>query len=255
MPIRTLKNFVHLLRDSDNDYKDEIRLEHLRREIVEKMRSNKAVEAEVNKLELKLGLLIKNKITLDEIDRERRAAPIAFGSVHHRGTLDRNGRMNSANGETTDGADPFSLSSLDAATARKLEAYQELFYLLQTRPDYLGRVFGLIDQGQLGTGPRDVVERATLILFGYAQQEREEFLLVKLLQRCMADSVRSLRSLREFETGIPSWYKLAMNYVRGPKERAYLAATFRPVIDLVAQARRLDPNPVAVRGDGAGIES
>ena len=244
MPVETLKNFVHLLRDSDNDYKDEIRLEQLRREIVEKMRHNKTLEVDVNKLELKLGLLIKNKITLDEIDRERRNHA-TFGSMSVRGSMDRS-RMHSAGAVSIGSNDPFALSTLDAAAARKLEGYQELFYLLQTRPEYLSRLFALFDENAIESNRREVIERTTLILFGYAQQEREEFLLVKLLQRCIADSLYSIGSLRDFETMSPTWYRTAMNYLRGPKERAYLINTFGPIVKLVESRPRLDPNPLHI---------
>lgn len=158
VPIGTVKNFLHLLQDSDYDYAEEIRVEQLRKEVVKAIRDNQEIEGEVNELDTKIALLVKNKITLDEVLRTRKAIFAA-------------GRT----GQQTQGQDsilaankdPFALTSLDKGTKHKLELYQELFYMLQTQPEYLARLFHRLGKIDFSEKDRKDIERIVLTLFGY----------------------------------------------------------------------------------------
>lgn len=72
--------------------------------------------------------------------------------------------------------------TLDQATRRKLELYQEMFYLLQTRPEYLARLFRSLERIDMTEKAKKTVENVVMTLYGYAQNPREEFLLLKLFQ-------------------------------------------------------------------------
>lgn len=257
VPVSTIKNFVHLLRDSDVDFQEDIALDNLRKEVVERIRENQRLEANANALELKMALLIKNKITLDEVDRERR-----LGSLAQRG-----GTLGLAHRDRVlaDANDPFALKALDSATQRKLEAYQELFYLLQTRPEYLACLFRELGRVEMTDRARKNMEATVLTMYGYAQETREEFLLLKLFQvshltdcaelvlnvwpqRCIGIELETVDSLQDYVRQSFPFFRLVVQYGRGDKERKYLRATLGPLVEAVRkQNRSFEVNPLEVR--------
>src|SRR5256885_7302177 len=56
-------------------------------------------------------------------------------------TLFRSKKRNRRLSQLNSISGPFSLKSLDKESRRRLELYQQLFYLLQTQPIYLARLF------------------------------------------------------------------------------------------------------------------
>lgn len=62
VPVSTIKNFGHLLNDSDFDFEDEIEVERLRKLVVKSIRENQTLENDVSELDTKIALLVKNKI-------------------------------------------------------------------------------------------------------------------------------------------------------------------------------------------------
>lgn len=59
-----VRKFVHLLDQSDQDFQEELELMKLREEVVTLIRSNQQQENDLNLMDIKIGLLVKNKITL-----------------------------------------------------------------------------------------------------------------------------------------------------------------------------------------------
>lgn len=171
VPIAAIKAFLHLLNDSDADYEEEIALDSLRATAVRSIRENQRLEAHVGELDTKIALLVKNKISLDELQRVR-------GGSGRRREMIGIGQRNSV---LAAAGDPFAAANLlDKHTRRKLELYQQFFYLLQTKPEYLARLLFLMKECE--DKVKKVVEGVVLTLFGYAQMRREEFLLLKLFQ-------------------------------------------------------------------------
>jgi Ras GTPase-activating-like protein IQGAP2/3 len=234
VPISTIKNFIHLLADNDNDYREEVEVEQLKKTVITKIRANQALEADVSDLDIKIALLVKNKMTLDDIERTRRQN----GTLGHK---QRNSVLAAAK-------DPFALASMDKATLRKLELYQQMFYLLQTKPDYLARLFFRLSRIEMGDRARKAVEGVVLTLFGYAQNSREEFLLLKLFQRSIHEEVMGISSLQEFVKGDFVFIKLVVQYGRGTKERKFLQDTLGPMVKEVVEDKELDleTDPLAI---------
>lgn len=90
-PVNTVKNFVHLLNDSDFDFNEEIEFERSRKTVVQQVRQNEMAEQYIDQLDIKIALLVKNKITLDEVVKHQRN----FGG--HSGNLLVNTSMASGN--------------------------------------------------------------------------------------------------------------------------------------------------------------
>src|SRR6516164_8152894 len=71
-PVGAVKNFVHLLNDSDFDFNEEVEFERLRKTVVGQVRQNEMLEQYIDQLDIKIALLVKNKITLDEVVKHQK---------------------------------------------------------------------------------------------------------------------------------------------------------------------------------------
>lgn len=63
-PLSVVRKFVHLLEQSPLDLQEEQEVTQLREEVVTKIRSNQQMEKDLNLMDIKIGLLVKNRITL-----------------------------------------------------------------------------------------------------------------------------------------------------------------------------------------------
>jgi Ras GTPase-activating-like protein IQGAP2/3 len=170
--VGTIKNFVHLLDDSEADFQEEIRVERLRKRVVEGIRENQALESEISELDVKIALVVQNAKSFEELIKVRRRHGADSAAAHA-----ARASVLAAHG------DPFAgPNTLDHAAKRKLELYQQLFYLLQTKEEYLCRLFNIMSRGGATEKNRRLTEQVVLTLFGYGQDRREHYLLLKLLQ-------------------------------------------------------------------------
>ncbi|KAK6338756.1 hypothetical protein TWF696_009566 [Orbilia brochopaga] len=214
-PVGTVKNFVHLLNDSDFDFDEEMEFESKRKTVVQHIRQNELQEQYIEQLDIKIGLLIRNKITLDEVIKYQKMGG-------HHGVLIGNSDLSSA--------DPFDLKALNKNSRRKLELYQILFFALQTQPIYLSRMFQRVRQ--VGTAEKDLKRLENLIigLFGYAQKRREEYYLLKLIGRSIKDELDTCQTPQDYLRGNFFWSRLVVNYIRSPRDRKYMRDFLGPII-------------------------
>ncbi|KAM5343014.1 hypothetical protein ACJ41O_013980 [Fusarium nematophilum] len=215
-PVNAVKNFVHLLNDSDFDFNEEIEFERIRKTVVQQVRQNELLENYIDQLDIKIALLVKNKITLDEVVRHQHN----YGG-NSMGFL-ANSSMSSAN--------QFDLKALNKSSRKKLESYQQLFFNLQTQPQYLARLFKRIREQ--GTAEKECkrIELLMMSLFGYAQKRREEYYLLKLIARSIREEIAGARAVHDFVRGNYFWSKLLNNYTRSPRDRKYLRDLLGPLI-------------------------
>lgn len=116
-PMGVVRKFVHLLDHSDQDFQEELELMQLREEVITNIRSNQQLENDLNLMDIKIGLLVKNKITLQEVVSHSKRL-----TKKNKGQLSNMMMMNKQRG---------GLKALSKEKRLKLEAYQYLFYLLQ----------------------------------------------------------------------------------------------------------------------------
>ncbi len=236
--VGTIKNFVHLLDDSEADFEDEIEVERLRKKVVEGIRENQALETDVSELDVKISLLVQNVKSFEELTRTRKKHGADTAAAHA-----ARSSLLSAHG------DPFAGShALDQATKRKLELYQQLFYLLQTHSEYLARLFFRLSRIKLPDKTKKVAERVVLTLFGYGQDRREEFLFLKLFQAAINEEINAAPTLQDVIRGHPMYFNIAVQYAR-PKQIAYVRDSLSMVINEVISQPGLDlqTDPVLVR--------
>ncbi|KAL8293711.1 hypothetical protein RQP46_000412 [Phenoliferia psychrophenolica] len=226
VPVSAIKNFVRLLDDSEFDYREELQVEALRKELVRSIRETQALEDDVKDLDTKIALLVKNKIT-HEVARAQRAATGGLGANV------RNSLLSAA-------GDPFTSNALDRQTQHKLEMYQQLFGLLQTSPAYLARLFANTGHAGLSEKLQKQLESTTFVVFGYAQNQREEFLLLKLFQRSVQEELIGLPDVASFARGNFTFIRLLMQYGRGVTQRKYLKDMLTAQVDAVVRVTTLD---------------
>ena len=215
-PVGTVKGFVHLLNDSDFDFDEEIEFERLRKTVVQHVRQNEMADQYIAQLDIKIALLVKNKITLDEVVKHQKH----FGG--DAGSLLTNTVISSK--------DPLDLKALNKNSRRKLEHYQELFFILQTQSQYLARLFKRIREQATAEKECERVKHLMMGLFGYAQKRREEYYLIKLMSRAMKEEIDTCQSIQDYLRGNFFWAKLFGAYVKSPRDRKYMRDILSPVV-------------------------
>lgn len=234
-PVGAVKNFVHLLNDSDFDFNEEVEFERMRKTVVQQVRQNEMLEQYIDQLDIKIALLVKNKITLDEVVRHQSS----LGG--HASSLLANSSLASSN--------QFDLKALNKSSRKKLESYQQLFFTLQTQPQYLARLFRRIREQ--GTPDKECkrIEHLVMGLFGYAQKRREEYYLLKLIARSLREEVEACDGLADYLRGNFFWTRILAHYTRSPRDRKYLRDLLGPLVrDNIVEdpALDLESDPVQI---------
>lgn len=184
-------------------------------------------EQYIDQLDIKIALLVKNKITLDEVVKHQRH----FGG--HVGSLLTNKDISSK--------DPFDLKALNKTSRKKLEHYQELFFMLQTQPQYLARLFKRIREQAPPEKESKRVELLIMGLFGFAQKRREEYYLLKLVGRSIKEEVDACDEVQDYLRSNFFWSKVFGNYIRSPRDRKFLKELLGPLIrENIMEAEGLD---------------
>jgi Ras GTPase-activating-like protein IQGAP2/3 len=226
-PVGTVKGFVHLLNDSDFDFDEEVEFERLRKTVVQHVRQNEMADQYITQLDIKIALLVKNKITLDEVVKHQKH----FGG--DAGSLLTNTEISSK--------DPFDLKALNKNSRRKLEHYQELFFILQTQPQYLARLFKRIREQATAEKECERVKHLMMGLFGYAQKRREEYYLIKLITRSMKEEIDHSPSIQDYLRGNFFWAKLFSAYIKSPRDRTFMRDILSPIVkDSIIENPELD---------------
>lgn len=215
-PVGTVKGFVHLLNDSDFDFDEEVEFERLRKTVVQHVRQNELADQYITQLDIKIALLVKNKITLDEVVKHQKH----FGGDAH--SLLTNTEISSK--------DPFDLKALNKNSRRKLEHYQEMFFILQTQPQYLARLFKRIREQATAEKECERIKYLMMGVFGYAQKRREEYYLIKLFTRSIKEEIDHCPSIKDYLRGNFFWAKLFGAYTKSPRDRKYMREVLGPVI-------------------------
>ncbi|KAJ6599083.1 ras GTPase-activating protein [Mycena vulgaris] len=239
--VGTIKNFVHLLDDSEADFQEEIKVERLRKKVVESIRENQALESELSDLDVKIALVVQNVQSFDGVIKARRLGADSAAAHAARASL------------LAAYGDPFSgPNTLDQTARRKLQLYQQLFYLLQTHSEYLSRLFLRMSMDDALEKNRRFTERVVLTIFGFGQDRREDFLLLKLFQLAVQDEVNSAGSIHEIIHGHPVYINIAVPYVR-PKQNTYVRDALQTVIRRVIDPPAVGEPPIDLELDPSVI--
>uniref|UniRef100_A0A8D2APU0 IQ motif containing GTPase activating protein 3 n=1 Tax=Sciurus vulgaris TaxID=55149 RepID=A0A8D2APU0_SCIVU len=207
-PLSVVRRFAHLLNQSQQDFSAEAELLKLQEEVVRKIRSNQQLEQDLNLMDIKIGLLVKNRITLQEV------------VSHYMMVLDKQK----------------GLKSLSKEKRQKLEAYQHLFYLLQTQPIYLAKLIFQMPQNRTTR----FMEAVIFSLYNYASNRREAYLLLQLFKTALQEEIESkVEQPQDIVTGNPTVVRLVVRFYRNERGQSALREILGKVIQDVLEDKVL----------------
>ncbi len=205
--------------------------------MVLEIKHNVELESSLNQMDLKIGLLIKNRISLDDVVRQSRVLK----------RQQRNGSQQAVLRQGSTG-----ITALTKESRLKLQSYEHLFYLLQTQPVYLARLI-FIDvplEEWSSTSAQKFLQRVTETVYNYASNDREQYLLFKLFRSAVSYEVNEkITSSKDFITGNPTVVKLVMAHNRSAHaDGSYLKETLGAFVKHMLEHDELDlnTNPVEV---------
>ncbi|XP_028984021.1 ras GTPase-activating-like protein IQGAP3 isoform X1 [Betta splendens] len=195
-PLSVVRKFAHLLDLGDTDIREEAQLLCLREEVVRSIRYNRQLETDLDLMDLKIGLLVRNRATLQEV-------------VSHCKKLTKKNKEQLS--DMMDLERCKGLKALSRDRRERLEAYQHLFYLLQTQPLYLAQLIFLMPQSR----STSFMEMLVFTLFNYGSDHREAFLLLHLFTEALRFEIRlKVDQPQDVVTGNPTVIKMLVNFYR-----------------------------------------
>lgn len=210
-PLSVIKKFAYLLNNSDVDFEEEVNLTRIKESINEKTASNESLEKHIGQLDLKIALLQKNKITLDELLLQKNTDVSGQGPNHS--TVD--------------------VSSLNRKAKTRMELYEKFFYLLQTQPSYLTR---LIYSDYRGA---DVAIKIFNNLRSEELPTREEYLFVSLIESTIKHYITKSHSIDDLQKQDNSgWQKLLKTF--NETQVKPLSAMFGDMVENIMSDSQLD---------------
>jgi Ras GTPase-activating-like protein IQGAP1 len=229
MDVPTVRKFLHLLDMRPDDFKQELELQALKGEITQKIRMIGGLEKDLDTMDIKIGLLVKNRIDVEDV--------VAHGKHLSRGRR----RINKPSSNT---ATPSTgLKALKKESRAKLEAYQHLFYQLQTDPTYLAKLIFVLQSTKF-------LDSVILTLYNFGANQREEYLLLKLFKTALEEEIRSkVDRMSDIVAGNPLVIKMAVGFYKsGGQGQAALKDCLGPIIQRIVEDKKLsiNTNPVEI---------
>uniref|UniRef100_A0A3Q2EHH7 IQ motif containing GTPase activating protein 3 n=1 Tax=Cyprinodon variegatus TaxID=28743 RepID=A0A3Q2EHH7_CYPVA len=229
-PLSVVRKFLHLLDLGDADIREEAELLRLREEVVRSIRFNRQLETNLDLMDLKIGLLVRNRATLQEV-------------VSHCKKLTKKNKEQLS--DMMDVERSKGLKALSRDRRMRLEAYQHLFYLLQTQPLYLAQVIFLMPQSRSTA----FMEMVVFSLFNYGSDRREAFLLLQLFTEALRYEIRlKVEQPQDVITGNPTVIKMLVNFYRHAQGQNSLRDSLGPALQdvLLDQTLNIRTDPVEV---------
>ncbi|XP_008049212.1 ras GTPase-activating-like protein IQGAP3 [Carlito syrichta] len=220
-PFSVVRRFAHLLNRSQQDFLAEAELLRLQEEVVRKIRSNQRLEQDLNTMDIKIGLLVKNRITLQEV-------------VSHCKKLTKKNKEHLSDMMVLDKQK--GLKSLSKEKRQKLEAYQHVLYLLQTQPIYLAKLIFQMPQNKT----TKFMEAVIFSLYNYASSRREAYLLLQLFKTALQEEIRSkVEQPQDVVTGNPMVVRLVVRFYRNGRGQSALQEILGKVVQDVLEDKVL----------------
>ena len=231
----TVVSHLHLLDIRDQDFREELDLQTVRGQLSKLIRQNESLETDLDKMDVKIGLLVQNRISVQDSLK-------TGGGLGH--SLRRERREGQSSSELSVGTHR-GLKALKKESHDKLKAYQHLFYLLQTNPNYLARLMFALPQSKTNK----FLESVILTLYNFGGNAREEYLLLKLFKTALIEEVSTrFDKINDVVAGNPLVVKLVISYNRSGRGGYGLKELLGPLIKQVLDDNKLkiNTNPVEV---------
>ncbi|XP_029050274.2 ras GTPase-activating-like protein IQGAP1 [Osmia bicornis bicornis] len=236
-PFPVVRHFSALLNFNAEDYDKDLQLQQLKHEVVQSIRHNQTLSQQLDSMDIKIGLLIQNRITLQDV--------VAHGKSLDTLAKQKNSNRDQKNALSDSAISHKGLKSLTKEGRKTLEGYQHLFYALQTNPTYLSKLLFLLPQSKTNKFLQNVI----LTLYNFGSNIREEYLLLKLFGSALQEEIRcKFQKPSEVVTGNPLVLKMVVNYARQLHGQRALRQIVGPTIEKILADRTLsiETNPVDI---------
>ncbi|ROT61787.1 Ras GTPase-activating-like protein IQGAP2 [Penaeus vannamei] len=241
-PLSVICKFIHLLDVSEKDLDEEFKLQRTKSDMVKTIRHTHQLETQVDELDVKIGLLVHNRITLQDVlpaDKENvnPNVPETKTRRSRKGSKDtlKYGSMRTQRG----------LKAFKKESREKLLSYQHLFYLLQTQPHYLATLIFAIPPGKT----TKFIENVIFTLYNYGANDRDNFLLLKLFKTALEEEIRcKVLRLSDIVSGNPLVVKMIVSFNRKGAGQASLRDMLGPLIHRILgdSGMQINTNPVDI---------
>jgi Ras GTPase-activating-like protein IQGAP2/3 len=189
--LSAIRHFVDLLDQTSSDMTEIEEISTLKKKIIRKIRDNEELENGLGSMDVKIGLLIRNRISLEEAEK-------------HLKKLKRHKSSNTVTNGT--------LRRMNKETRALIQHYETLFTLLQTDPSYLSKLLFCMNT----VNSNKFVQSAVFALFDWAQNRREEYLLLQLFRMALQEEINmKVTQPKDLMTANPLVIKLIVNFNRG----------------------------------------
>ncbi|XP_068626808.1 ras GTPase-activating-like protein IQGAP1 [Battus philenor] len=234
-PLKVVKKFIPVLDFATEDYDREIELQTLKSEVVQSIRKNQELSKQIDNMDLKIGLLVQNRIALQEVAahglklnnlvKHNSMTKLVFQNRDGKGSL------------LTVSTAVKGLKSLTKESKRLLDGYQHLFYELQTNPTYLSKLLFCIPQNKTNFFLQNVV----LSLYNFGAYARDEYLLLKLFRFTLEEEI-SCKVSKPFDivSSTPLVLKMAVSLSRQLSGLNSLQSIIGPLVEMMLKDKDLN---------------
>jgi len=184
--LEAIRPFLQLIDDKPEDFQMELELENIMKEISGVVKKNENLEAVIEQLDMKIALLVKNDISIDELvlQQQRQNEKLRKEMQQDNANLgawDRHTQK--SGGKDSNGLkEHFDPKTLQKPSRDRIEMYQGLLYILQTQSVYISRLMTL-------KAPRSLdIADLVLAVFGRGETPREMFFLLRQLAQSITQS-------------------------------------------------------------------
>ncbi|WBW74607.1 IQGAP domain cytoskeleton scaffold protein Rng2 [Schizosaccharomyces osmophilus] len=228
-PVMTVKNFVHLLDDNNFDFEEDVCIENMRKEIVKLVRENETIEEHINELDVKIALLVKNKISLDDVLK------------HHN-------KYKPGKQVSDYIANSRSMKTLNNSSRRYLDLVQCFFYVLQTNEIYITNYLHILNKSNPSFMQLRHITYLILQIFGHASNRREEVLFLRLMTNVLNMEVSQAETTEDILNNESIWKILLMGLLGNIRDAKLWKSILSRMHKILVYDERMDfeINPVAL---------
>uniref|UniRef100_A0A8R1DRP3 Ras-GAP domain-containing protein n=2 Tax=Caenorhabditis japonica TaxID=281687 RepID=A0A8R1DRP3_CAEJA len=167
-----VRKFVKQLPRDEVDFSDDLEVADAKMDISRLMAANRQLDTDLAEMDEKIGLLIKNRLNLQEV-------------IDHRD-------------KTAASADSFAERNTSISRQREktsVASLEQLLYYLQTKPVYLANLVENLKERRT-----EIMTEVVSPIFGFLSDNREQFLLVRLLCELLGRNIQQLRLIEDFHS-------------------------------------------------------
>mmetsp|Transcript_21623 Transcript_21623/g.30230 ORF Transcript_21623/g.30230 Transcript_21623/m.30230 type:complete len:756 (-) Transcript_21623:71-2338(-) len=216
----SVSSLFRIIKEQDDEKGDVLAanqksLYDLKREISVCSKKNFNIEKDIQTLDMKIALLIKNRITLEEV-------------------IASSGDINSLLLQRT----------TTLKDKREREHYGQLFYLLQRETVYISTLARLVKLGEID----NLLQTVMFTLYGNQYDDEEEHLLLSTFQRVLKDEFDEAGSIGTLLRANTALTRMMTTYTRRGPGQAYLKTTLTHVLTSLVEDKDLllEINPLKV---------